>query len=188
MTKALIVLADGFEESEALVTVSYVRRAGIDLDIVSLDDSCDVTSSHQVHVHADKPWSALDTDSYDLLITPGGIPGATNLAADKRLTQTVKDFYDSSRWLAHICASPLVLHAAGIAHRIEGVCFPGFEEKVGFLRAHDDIVYVDGHVITSRGPLTAPFFAFTIIEQLEGKKVADKIRSDVLFPLVKKEI
>lgn len=186
MSKALLLLAQGFEESEALITATYLRRAGIELDLVTIQDELEVEGAHQIIVSADKTLDEIDLETYDALVTPGGLPGATNLAEDERVRSAVKTFYEQKKVLAHICASPALLKAAGIAQDIEGVCYPGFEGQVDYKQAHEDIVFVDGEVITSRGPLTTPWFAFKIIEKLEGSQKAEDVAGQVLLPLVQK--
>lgn len=188
MVKAMMVLADGFEESEAMITASYLRRAGIELDLVTINNKLQATSSHNVTIQADRTFDQINPADYDAIVTPGGLVGVTNLADDKRVIDAIAAFYRDGKWLAHVCASPIVLRAAGVADKISGVCYPGFEEKVEFGSVCNEIVHMDGHVITSRGPLTTPFFALTIIKHLVSEDAASEVAGQVLLPLVREAL
>ncbi len=188
MKKVMVLLSEGYEETEALLVVTYLRRAEIFVDTVSIMDDYQTYGDHCVPIRADKMFNEIDPDEYAAVVTPGGVTGAEKLSADKRVTDLIADFYRQGKVVASICASPIVLNAAGIAGEIEGVCYPGFEENVGFKKAHEEIVYVDRNVITSRGPLTAPFFALKLIETLKGPEAMQDVAGQILFPLVKKTL
>lgn len=185
MKKVIVLLSKGYEETEALLVVTYLRRAGIFVDTVSVMDDIQTYGDHCVPIRADKMWQDISLSDYDAIVTPGGLMGSETLAADHRVTAAIADFYRQGKIVASICASPIVLKAAGIASEIEGVCYPGCEDGVGFKKAHEDAVYVDRNVITSRGPLTAPLFALKIIEVLAGHDAAQEVASQILFPLVR---
>lgn len=184
MKKVMVLFSKGYEETEALLVVTYLRRAGIPTDIVSTVGTPDTVGDHGVVIRADKLWEDIRPADYDALVTPGGYPGAEALAADKRVTETVRAFYEEGKLVASICAGPIVLQAAGIAGEIEGVCYPGCEEAVGFKQAHEEIVHIDRNVITARGPLTAPFFALAIIRYLAGEEKAGEVAEQILFSRV----
>ena len=188
MKKAIILLGNGYEEIEALAVVDFLRRAEITIDMVSITGSLETVSTHGVHIKADKLIEEVNPVDYDAIITPGGIPGSTMLAENKNVLSYLQSFYEDNKLVASICASPLALEAAGLAAKIKGTCYPGFETQIQFKEYSEDIVVKDGNVITSRGPATAPYFALAIIEALEGKEKADKIRNDTLIPLVEAAI
>ncbi len=185
MKKVIVLLSKGYEETEALLVVTYLRRAEIFVDTVSVMDDILTYGDHCVPIRADKMWKDINLADYDAIVTPGGLIGSETLAADSRVTTAIADFYRQGKVVASICASPIVLNAAGIAGEIEGVCYPGCEEKVGYKKAHEDAVYVDRNVITSRGPLTAPLFALKLIEVLAGHDAAQEVADQILFPLVR---
>ncbi len=188
MKKVMVLLSERYEETEALIVTTYLRRADIFVDTVAIGDSLDTFGDHCVPIRADKLFADIDPDDYAAVITPGGLGGTEALAADKRVTDLIADFYRQGKVVGSICASPIVLNAAGIAAEIEGVCYPGCEERVGFKVTHEDAVYVDRNVVTSRGPLTAPFFALKLIEVLAGHEAAQDVAGQSLFPLVKKTL
>jgi protein deglycase len=188
MKKAIILLGNGYEEIEALAVVDFLRRAEIIIDMVSITGSLETVSTHGVHIKADKLIEEVNPVDYDAIITPGGIPGSTMLAENKNVLSYLQSFYEGDKLVASICASPLALEAAGLATKIKGTCYPGFETQIQFKEYYEDIVVKDRNVITSRGPATAPYFALAIIEALEGKEKADKIRNDTLIPLVEAAI
>ena len=110
------------------------------------------------------------------------------LAENKDVLSYLQSFYEDHKLVASICASPLALEAAGLAAKIKGTCYPGFETQIQFKEYSEEIVLKDGNVITSRGPATAPYFALAIIEALEGKEKADKVRNGTLIPMVEAAI
>lgn len=184
MAKAMLLLGDGYEEVEALTVVDYLRRADIPVDMVSITGSLETVGDHQIRVKADRLLEEVEPAEYDAVITPGGMPGTRMLAGDERVLQLVRDFYGQGKWVASICASPMVLEAAGVANKVKGTCYPGIERHVTFKSHSEELVVRDGNVITSRGPATAMYFAFALIEALAGKEKADEIREKTLAPLV----
>lgn len=163
MKKVVCLLADGFEETEALQTVDILRRANIHVDLIAIDQ-IQVTGSHHIKVIAD---GLLDSDlmEYDMLFLPGGQPGTNHLMADERVIEAVKKFNDSKKWLAAICAAPLVLDKAGVLEGKKVTSYPSVAKdafkKSTYLQKE---VVLDGNIITSRGVGTVPAFAFTIVE------------------------
>jgi len=184
MKKAILFLANGYEEIEALAVVDFLRRADITVDMVSVIGTLDTVSAHGVHIKADKLVEEVNPADYDAVITPGGLPGANLLAENEHVVSYLQSFYTEEKLVASICASPLALEAAVLAAKIKGTCYPGFESQINFKEFSEEIVVKDGNVITSRGPATAPYFALAIIEALSGKEKADQIRNGTLIPLV----
>lgn len=188
MSQVMILMANGFEEIEALTVVDLLRRADITVDMVSVTGQKNVIGAHDVIVQADFLLEEIESSDYKMIATPGGMPGSTTLKNDARVTKLLRTFFDDpDRYLASICASPLALEAAGIAKHIAGTCYPGIEQQVHFREWREDPVVTDQQVITSRGPATAIPFALKIIEVLKGKKVAFEIEADLLFPLICKQ-
>lgn len=186
MKKAMILMGNGYEEVEALTVVDYLRRADIQIDMVSVTGSLETTGAHDIQVKADKRLEDVNPAEYDAVITPGGLPGTQMLAGDERVLKLVRDFFEQGKVIASICASPMVLEAAGIAGKVAGTCFPGIEQHVSFKSRSEDPVVRDNNVITSRGPATAIYFAFEIINALAGKEKAEEIRQQTLAPLVER--
>lgn len=183
MKRALVLMADGFEEIEAMTVVDILRRAQIEVTICSIYEHVEVIGAHGVRVIADKQLAKVDNiDSYDAVITPGGLPGSTNLRDDERVIEIIRDFFGKQdNWIACICASPIVLARAGIAGKIEGTCYPGCEAEVGFKRYREEPVVSDGNVVTSRGPATSVYFALELVRVLVGENVMQELKQGLML-------
>lgn len=182
--KVLIILADGFEEMEALTPIDILRRAGVDITIAGLDKK-EITSTHEVKVIADVELKDAGRD-YDIVILPGGLPGADNLHESSLVNGILKEFQAKDKWIAAICASPsFVLQPAGIVKGKSATCYPGAEGKFSDdVNFKEDIVVVDGKVITSRGPATALAFSLEIVKQLLGTAQAEELKTQTLYNLL----
>lgn len=178
--KALIFLADGFEEIEALTAADYLRRLDIDAKLVSIYDRTEVEGASGIKVLADTVLKDADTDSADALIIPGGLPGATNLRDDERVIDAVKSAYEKGKITAAICAGPSVLQKAGIMEGKKATCYPGFEEEVGDAVHTGKNVEKDGNIITGKGPYLAGDFAIEIARALLGDEKAEELSEQVL--------
>lgn len=181
-TKALIFFAEGYEEVEALTVVDLLRRAGMDIDMVSLTGGQTVTGSHGITVQMDVLYQEADFERADILILPGGMPGTKNLLAHQGLKERLVSFAaDSSKKVAAICAAPSVLGEHGILKGREATCYPGFEDKLTGAAVKEASVVTDGNVITSRGMGTAIEFAAAIIESYCGRDKADAILESIIY-------
>lgn len=181
MAKALIFLAPGYEEVEMLTVVDMLRRAEIQIDMISITDTLEVTSSHNVTIKADHLFADADFGSTDMLILPGGMPGTTNLLAFKPLTDKLIEFNDSGKYVAAVCAAPSVLGALGILNNKKATCYPGFEEKLTGAEYTKQPVVTDGNVITSRGMGTCIEFAGAIITVLLNADKAEDIKTKIIY-------
>ena len=174
--KAIVILAEGFEEIEAVTCIDVLRRANIEVTVAGLTDF-KVKGSRGITVFADK--TLFDAGSeFDACVLPGGMPGATNLAASEKLKSLIKEIHQENKIVAAICASPaVVLAPTGILNNKSATCYPGMQEQ--FHRStnyQEKNVVVDGNIITSRGPATALSFALAIVENLAGKEIAEKVK------------
>lgn len=182
MKKIACMLADGFEETEALETVDILRRAGFNVDLVSIDKEI-VRGSHDIKVVSDR-LIGEDLVDYDLIFLPGGLPGATNLKADIRVLDLLRSFDKKGKWIAAICASPSVLAAAGIIKNRKITSYPVSASDKTYDEAQylEDLVVIDGNLVTSRGVATVPQFALTLVNLLGGD--APKLHKAMLFNLL----
>lgn len=177
MKKVAVMIADGSEEIEALTVVDVMRRANIHCDIVSVNGR-EIKSSHNVEILADKVIDESIKD-YDMIVLPGGLPGAYNLAENKLLIETLQEFSkDNQKYIGAICASPaIVLSKANIEEGKLITSYPGkgFEDLLKKADYTENLVQVDGNLVTSRGPATAMLFAFKLLEVLghNPKDVSD---------------
>lgn len=181
MAKSLIFLAPGYEEVEMLTVVDMLRRAGIEINMVSITDTLEVTSSHNVTIKADQLFADADFDSASMLILPGGMPGTNNLLAYTPLTDKLVEFNNSGKFIAAVCAAPSVLGALGILNGKNATCYPGFEEKLTGASFQKKPVVRDGNVITSRGMGTCIDFAGEIITALDSKQKAEEIKKKIIY-------
>lgn len=182
MKKTLILLAEGFEEVEALTVVDLLRRADIGCDMVSVGDTDEVIGSHGITVRTDKKLSGTDMSAYDGVILPGGMPGTKNLAADGRVCALLQSFQTQGKLTAAICAAPTVLAKAGLLEGKTAVCYPGMEEQLTGAKVCFAPVAVDGTVITSRGMGTAIAFALALVGYLDSPGRAKALASAVVYP------
>ena len=171
MKKIAVMLANGFEEGEALFTIDILRRAGLDCDSVSIGEEF-VTSSRKITVKADKILGDSKLEDYDMVVLPGGQPGSTNLSKDERVLNIVRNFLsDDKKFVAAICAAPMVLKAAGVSAGKNLTSYPSDELKAMFTDANyvdDKFVVQDKNLITSRGPATVFEFAYKLVDVLGG--------------------
>jgi len=184
--KAIVLLADGFEDVEAVTPIDYLQRAGIEVTTVSISDSLTVTSKWGgIKVTAVATLAQIakqGTSGYDAIILPGGMPGTANLAASKETGSLVKEMAAGGKLVCAICAAPaLVLAPLGLLDGKKFTCYPGMEEKAANGKWSGDRVVTDGNFITSRGAGTAGEFAVAIIEKLLDKAAAQKIAEAVLL-------
>ncbi len=181
MGRVIVFLADGFEEVEALTVVDYLRRVDILVDTVSITDNKKVKGAHEIVVMADKTIDELVIDEYNTVVIPGGMPGATNLRDNEKVTNIVKEIYEKQKLVAAICAGPIVLHRSGILNGKMVTSFPGFEEELTGAVYTEKKVERDGNIITSRGPYFAVDFALEIVGYLLGKEKVDELKKSILY-------
>ncbi len=180
MKKVIVPLAQGFEEIEALTIVDILRRANVDVTMAALE-SLHVKGAHGIVVVADVLLKEMNANNFDMIALPGGLPGATNLAADPTTQALLKEFDAKDKMIAAICAAPYALKTAGVLKK-HYTCYPGFQAKIaqeGY-NANDKVIR-DGNVTTSQGPSKAMLFALSLVEQLCSKEVAQSLSHDLLL-------
>ncbi len=169
--KILIPLAEGFEMLEALSIVDVFRRAGVHVDLAAVGDDLLVTSSHQVKVMADLFLAQCLDKNYDLIVLPGGIPGAENLQKSKILTELLKKQNRENKLYGAICAAPaLVLEPHGLLQGKNATCHPGFVEKLSSQSHVGERVVVDKNCVTSKGAGTSIEFALELLAIIMGEE------------------
>lgn len=176
-----IFLAPGFEDIEALAPIDIIRRAGIEIQLVSITDDKHVCSAHGVQFVADSTIDSIDFSMADMLLLPGGLPGATNLDACQTLRQGIMQHYEAGKPLAAICAAPLVYGHLGILRGVKCTCYPGFESELDGAEYTASLVECDGQFITGKGPGAAMEFGYTIVEALGHKEAADALREGMMY-------
>lgn len=170
MASVLVPLAQGCEELEAVTIIDLLRRAGIDVTTAGLDEK-PVHASRGVVLIPDTTLDEALKIDYDMVVLPGGLPGADYLDKDPRIQTLLKNMFKSEKYVAAICAAPKVLASAGLLDGKRATAYPGTLEKLNLTNTiiTADVIIKDGKVITSRGPGTAMDFALSLIETLAGK-------------------
>jgi 4-methyl-5(b-hydroxyethyl)-thiazole monophosphate biosynthesis len=183
MARVLVPLADGCEELEAVTIIDLLRRAGIEVVTAGLADG-PVTASRGVVLLPDRSLDEVLGDEFDMIVLPGGQPGADHLDADPRIHVLLRRMAEQGRYTAAICAAPKVLLSAGLLDGHRATAYPGVID--GRLAAGSqllsDPVVTDGRVVTSQGPGTAMDFALTLIELLAGADTRQKVETPLMRP------
>ena len=176
MKRVLVPLAQGCEELEAVTIIDLLRRAKIDVVTAGLDDQ-PVTASRGVRLMPDINLDTAINQDFDMLVLPGGMPGAEHLDNDPRIKTLLKKMANNEQYTAAICAAPKVLANAGVLAGKKATSYPGFLDNLDLPDTElvTDAVVIDGNVITSRGPGTAMDFALALIEKLAGKDKRDEV-------------
>ncbi len=179
MATACVLLADGFEEIEAITVIDVLRRADVDTTIVGVDTERPC-GSHGIRVEADAELAATAQREFDLVVLPGGMPGATNLRDHPDVQRLVRAQSERRADVAAICAAPIALASAGVLRGRRATSFPGFAPQLADVDYVEQRVVEDGHVITSRSAGTAMEFALALVARLRGREVADEIARRML--------
>ena len=181
MKTIFVFLAEGFEEIEALTPVDVLRRAGLSVQTVSVMDEQVVAGAHGVPVLADKMFAEINPEDAEMILLPGGLPGATNLDAHQGLSQMILDFAKEVKPLAAICAAPLVLGNRGLLQGKKATCYPGFETYLQGAEYTAALVEKDGNIITGKGPGAAMEFAFAIVEKYCGIDKVNELKQGMMI-------
>lgn len=175
-----VMLADGFEEIEALTVVDVLRRAGIETHSVSITHSNEVVGAHGITVVADDLFTDVNLATCELVVLPGGMPGATNLRADESLCAVLKERAEKDLPIAAICAAPFILGELGILKGRHATCYPGFETKLKGAYFSGESVERDRNLITANGPAAAMNFALAIVDLIADRDKAIEVSEGML--------
>lgn len=182
MSKAIVLLADGFEEVEGLTVVDLLRRADIEVETVSIMETKKIIGRSRIQVKADEELDKAVTDDADMIILPGGQPGTTYLGQNEKVKKLLLKFDKEGKKIAAICAAPTVLGKYGLLKGKRATCYPGCEDQlIGAEVVLDQEVVQDGNITTSRGAGTAIPFALKLIEELLDADEADAIRREIIY-------
>ena len=181
MAKVYLFLANGYEEIEGLTVVDLLRRANIEIVMVSITGEVYVTGSHHIVTKSDAVFEDCKFDDADMLILPGGMPGTKNLLEHDGLDILLKEFHGKGKNLAAICAAPKVLGTKGVLRGLKATCFPGNEESLEGAIVSDDDVVEDHNIITSKAMGTAIDFSLAIIRKLVGEEEARQVAKSIYY-------
>jgi len=176
-----VPLAQGCEELEAITITDLLVRAGITVTTCGLDEQ-PVKASRGTTIIPDTSIDKVQNASFDLIVLPGGLPGAHHLRDNKQLQALIKKQFSQNKYLAAICAAPKALAKAGVLKGKTATSFPGVLAALNddSITISDNAVVIDGNIVTSRGPGTAMDFALTLIELLEGKEKREEVNQQLL--------
>ena len=179
-----LLLADGFEEIEALTPLDVLRRGGVDVKTVAVvgDDAKNgfITGAHGITVKCDFTLSCVSPEDFDSVILPGGMPGSLNLDASPYTDKFIAAVQKNGARLAAICAAPLVLGRRGLLSGKEAICYPGFEGELLGARISERSVVTDGNITTAKGMGVALEFANELVRIIAGKQKADELSAAVM--------
>lgn len=179
MAKILVPLADGCEEIEATSVIDVLRRAEFKVVTAGLHDG-PVAAAHGVKVMADTLFSSINPMDFDAIVIPGGGGGVENLMKDEGVLSAIREMDKAGRWVAAVCAGPLVLQAAGILEGRRVTCYPACAEDLTATPRVNERVVVDGKLITSQGPGTSMAFAIELVRQFGSASLAQRVASALL--------
>ena len=178
--KAAMFLVNGFEEVEAVTPADILRRGGVDLTLVSLMDELSVTGAHDIVIKADKLFLDILSDSFDMLILPGG-PGTKRYKGHTPFLQYLSAHYNEGKKIAAICAAPSIFGMMGFLEGKRAVCYSGYEPELKGAQTSENAVETDGNIITSRSAATAMLFGFALLDSLAGNAVTDQVKAVLLY-------
>ena len=176
-----LFLAEGFEEIEALCVLDILRRAKVDIKTVGVTGKT-VCGSHNIPVVCDITENQLDiSEDFDMIILPGGLPGADNLNASSVVDAFIAKAVENGKFICAICAAPYILGVRGLLKGKRATCYPGFEGKLEGATVVNSGVVRDGKIITGRAMGSATDFALEIAEALCGKEVRDRLKGSIIY-------
>lgn len=178
--KALILLAEGFEEIEAIVTIDVLRRGNFDVTVAGLNSEV-VTASRKTKHIADTLFAEVSNLEYDIIILPGGRPGADHLRDDLELTNFLIKHAKRDKWLAAICAAPIALNHAGLLDNKNFTCHPSAKDEINNGSHQEKAVCVDNKIITAKSAGVTFEFAFEIIKQLSGRRAVAELNLGLFY-------
>ena len=178
--KAYMLLATGFEETEAIAPLDVLRRAGIDVLTVGIG-SDEIESSHGVTIKADLDVDDVMIEDADLLILPGGMPGTVNLESSDRVKNAVMSVAARGAYVCAICAAPRILGTLGLLDGKRAVCYPGNEKYLTGAILSDKTCVRDGNIITAKGAGASLEFGYAIVEAVCGEERADSLKKAMIY-------
>lgn len=181
MPSALIPLADGVEEMEAVIIIDVLRRAEWQVTTAGLQ-SGPITASRGVRLLPDTTWSDVEDRTFDWIILPGGLPGSQKFIADPRVINALQRHARANGWIGAICAAPTVLHAAGLLRGRTVTSHPSVAARLGDTQRSQHRVVEDDRLITSQGPGTAFEFALAIVAKMQGAEKASELAAIMVCP------
>lgn len=176
-----MLLANGYEEAEAIVPCDILRRGGVEVKLVGVTGKTAV-SARNIRLDTDLLLEELDPSDLEMLVLPGGLDSTNTLAASETVRSLIRDTLEQGKWLAAICAAPTVFGGMGILAGRRAVCYPGMEEGLkDACPCKGEQVVVDGKIITGEGPGSAYEFGYQLLEKLKGREAMEQVKHGMHF-------
>lgn len=179
--KVCVFIAKGFEETEAIGVVDVLRRGEVEVDLVSITDSLEVVSAHDIKIICDKTFGEMNNSDYDMIVFPGGVAGVEAIRNFEPMRDVIKYFHDNNKYLAAICAGPVILGDAGILTDKNFTCYEGFEKFVQNAIYSKERVIETGNIITSNCVGSVLEFGLKLLTILKGEEVSKDTRSKMIL-------
>lgn len=179
--KCMIFLADGFEDCEAMITVDMLRRAGVKIDTVTINETREVTASHGVTMLADRVLKETDPAAYDVMILPGGKKGTANLEKNESVREAILNHVKAGKLMCAICAAPSILGHLGLLKGKKYTCFPSFKDDSCGGEYQMELAVTDGSLITGRGMGATIEFARQILMKLVDEKTLRRVEYGIQY-------
>ncbi len=181
MKSVALHLAEGFEEIEAITVIDILRRAEINVITVSITKNLQVKGAHNIIVTADTIIENVNYDDIQMIVLPGGMPGAKNLNEHNLLKEKILSFHKKDKQIAAICAAPMILGELNLLENKQATCYPGFEKYLNGAIITNKGTEISNNIITAKGPAFAIEFALKIIEVLISKEKSKVIADGLLI-------
>lgn len=181
MAKVYEFIANGSEEIEALTVIDVLRRGGIEAVTVSITGSEYAELSHGVTMKCDTTIEAADLSDADMLLLPGGLPGAYNLNEHEGVRAALLKQAEAGKKLGAICAAPLVLGSLGLLEGKKATCYPGFEDQMTGAEYTHDIFTIDGNIVTGEGPAATLPYSYAILSLFAEESVVEGLKEGMMF-------
>lgn len=175
--KVCVFIAKGFEETEAIGVVDVLRRGMVEVDLVSITDSLEVVSAHSIKIICDKIFRDMDTSNYDMIVFPGGVNGVEEIRRFEPMRKIISYFHENNKYLAAICAGPVILGDAGVLENRNFTCYEGFEKFIQNGIYSKERVITTGNIITSNCVGSVIEFGLKLLAVLKGEDISNDIRS-----------
>jgi protein deglycase len=179
--KICVLLAQGFEEIEAITVIDLLRRANIEVETFSINQSKEVTGGHKITLTADALFDVNISNNFDGIFLPGGGEGVLLLAGENKVIEAVKKFNRADKFIIAICAATFVLERAGIIDNKNVTCYPTWEDKISSAKILRENVVVDEKIITSRGVGTAIDLGLKLVEIFVSKEESEKLKKQIVY-------
>ena len=179
--RVIALIAEGFEETEAIAVIDLLRRAEICVSLVSITNEKIIKSARGISIICDEVFDDINPDKYNLIFLPGGMPGTKNLMESKAVIDLLEDFNKKEKLIAAICAAPMILGKLGILNKKNAVCFPGFEKDLEGANVLFDDVIMDGNIVTSRGMGTAIDLGLFLVSKVKGEEVSENLKRTIVY-------